>query len=151
MIDSENNQLGIVPIEDALKMSYEQEFDLVEISPKSKPPVCKLLDFGKYLYEKQKKERQAKKKQKQVLLKELKLRPLTEPHDVEFKVNHARKFLEEGNKVKFTVRFKGREIVHKELAAEKLIQIAELLADISEFESKPVMQGKIMQMVLTKK
>lgn len=151
VIDNENKQIGIMSPAEALKLAYEKELDLVEVVPTSSPPVCKILDFGKFLYEKQKKEKIAKKKQKQVQIKELKLRPLTESHDIEFKLKHARQFLEEGDKVKFSVKFKGRELAHQNLATDKLLAIAERLSDIAVIESKPTVQAKIMSMMLVRK
>ena len=125
--------------------------DLVEISPTATPPVCRIMDYGKYLYEKQKKEKITKKKQKTIQIKELKIRPSTDMHDIEYKIKHAREFLEEGNKVKFTVKFKGRELMYQDLAKDKLTLIIEKLNDIAIVEVQPTVQGKIMYMIVAKK
>jgi translation initiation factor IF-3 len=151
LIDNENNQLGIVSVSEGLKLAQEAGLDLVEISPTAKPPVCKILDIGKFLYEKQKKEKVAKKKQKKILVKELKLRPLTDVHDINFKVKHAKEFLAEENKVKFTIRFRGREMAHQELGYNKLLEIAEMLSGEGVIESKPSIQGRIMTMIMIPK
>lgn len=151
LIDNENNQLGIVDIKKGWELANETGLDLVEISPKANPPVCKILDIGKFLYEKQKKEKQAKKKQKKIQVKELKLRPLTDVHDINFKVKHAKEFLAEENKVKFSIRFKGREMTHQELGENKLLEIAEELKDIGVIEMKPTTQGRIMTMIIVPK
>lgn len=151
LIDENNNQIGLVNLDEGLRLAQEAGLDLVEISPKAKPPVCKILDIGKFLYEKQKKEKLAKKKQKKIQVKELKLRPLTDVHDINFKVKHAKEFLAEENKVKFSIRFRGREMAHQELGEQKLLEIAEMLKNEGEIESKPSIQGRIMTMIMIPK
>jgi len=123
--------------------------DLVEVAPDAKPPVCKVIDFGKYMYEKKKKEKEAKKKQHTVQVKELRFRPNTDDHDLEFKTRHAREFLEGGDKVKATVQFRGRDMLYTERGKELLLDLAEELDDISEIESKPNMEGRRMIMMLS--
>jgi len=122
--------------------------DLVEVAPNANPPVCKVLDFGKYMYKKKKKEKEAKKKQHTVQVKELRFRPNTDDHDLEFKTRHAREFLEDGDKVKATVQFRGRDMLYTERGEELLQDLAEELSDISEIESKPNMEGRRMIMML---
>ncbi len=140
-----------MPVSKALSLAKEKMLDLVEISPTATPPVCRIMDYGKYLYEKQKKEKITKKKQKTIQIKELKIRPSTDMHDIEYKIKHAREFLEEGNKVKFTVKFKGRELMYQDLAKDKLTLIIEKLNDIAIVEVQPTVQGKIMYMIVAKK
>lgn len=123
--------------------------DLVEVAPDAKPPVCKVIDFGKYMYEKKKKEKEAKKKQHTMQVKELRFRPNTDDHDLEFKTRHARGFLEDGDKVKATVQFRGRDMLYTEKGEELLINLAEELNDVSEIENKPTMEGRRMIMILT--
>ncbi len=122
--------------------------DLVEVAPDADPPVCKVLDFGKYMYKKKKKEKEAKKKQHTVQVKELRFRPNTDDHDLEFKTRHAREFLEDGDKVKATVQFRGRDMLYTERGEELLQDLAEELSDISEIESEPNMEGRRMIMML---
>jgi translation initiation factor IF-3 len=121
----------------------------VEIAPDAKPPVCKIIDFGKFMYEKKKKEKEAKKKQHTMQVKELRFRPNTDDHDLEFKTRHARGFLDDGDKVKATVQFRGRDMLYTEKGEELLNNLAEELNDISEVESKPTMEGRRMIMILT--
>lgn len=123
--------------------------DLVEVAPDAKPPVCKVIDFGKFMYEKKKKEKEAKKKQHTMQVKELRFRPNTDDHDLEFKTRHARGFLEDGDKVKATVQFRGRDMLYTEKGEELLFNLAEELNDIAEIESKPTMEGRRMIMILT--
>ncbi|HOK40531.1 MAG TPA: translation initiation factor IF-3 [bacterium] len=151
VISENNEQIGILPVSKALSLAKEKMLDLVEISPTATPPVCRIMDYGKYLYEKQKKEKITKKKQKTIQIKELKIRPSTDMHDIEYKIKHAREFLEEGNKVKFTVKFKGRELMYQDLAKDKLTLIIEKLNDIAIVEVQPTVQGKIMYMIVAKK
>ena len=145
----DNVNVGIYPIEEAREMADDQELDLVEISPKANPPVCKVIDFGKYMYEKKKKEKEAKKKQHTVQVKELRFRPNTDDHDLEFKTRHAREFLEGGDKVKATVQFRGRDMLYTEQGEELLKGLAEELDDVSKIESKPTMEGRRMIMILS--
>ena len=122
--------------------------DLVEIAPNANPPVCKVIDFGKYMYEKKKKEKEAKKKQHTIQIKELRFRPNTDDHDLEFKTRHAREFLNDGDKVKATVQFRGRDMLYTEKGTQLLTRFAESLEDISKVENKPTMEGRRMTMIL---
>lgn len=137
-----------MPIQKALQIAREAELDLVEVSPTSDPPVCRVLDFGKFLYEKTKKEREAKKAQTKIEVKEIRLRPKTNPHHRGFKTRDARRWLLEGNKVKVTIRFRGREITYPEIALEDLKEIAEELVDVAIIEQSPNIEGRTMGMVL---
>lgn len=141
--------VGVVPIREALAAADEAGLDLVEISPNAEPPVCKILDYGKYKYEQQKKANEARKKQKVIEVKELKLRPMIEDHDYQVKLRAARKFLEEGDKVKFTLRYRGRELSHQELGLKVLVRMKEDLADLSKVEQEPKMEGRQMIMMLS--
>jgi translation initiation factor IF-3 len=123
--------------------------DLVEVAPNAKPPVCKVIDFGKFMYEKKKKEKEAKKKQHTIQVKELRFRPTTDDHDLEFKTRHAREFLEGGDKVKATVQFRGRDMLYTEQGEELLKNLAEELSDVSKIESNPTMEGRRMIMILS--
>lgn len=138
----------MVGIEEALDIAFSRDLDLVEVAPKANPPVCKVLDFGKYMYEKKKKAKEAKKKQHTVKVKELRFRPGTEEHDLKFKTRHARGFLEDGNKVKATVQFRGRDMLYTDRGEELLYDLAEELDDVGEIESKPNMEGRRMIMML---
>lgn len=140
--------VGVVGIREALSAAEEAGLDLVEISPNADPPVCKILDHGKYKYELQKKANEARKKQKVIEVKELKLRPMIEDHDYQVKLRAARKFLEEGDRVKFTLRFRGRELSHQELGLAVLKRMKEDLADLSKVEQEPRMEGRQMVMML---
>ena len=148
LIGADGQHIGIMPIQDALRLAREQERDLVEVSPQADPPVCRIMDYGKFLYEQQKKEREAKKAQKIIEVKEIRLRPKTDPHHRGFKVRAARKWLEQGMKVRVRIRFRGREITHPEIAKQDLVEIAEELTDIAVVESQPNMEEKTMLMVL---
>ena len=148
MIDQENNQVGIVRTVEALGMAREAELDLVEVSANSKPPVCRLMDYGKWKYDQKKKEHKAKVKQHNVVLKEVRLRPKIDQHDKDTKVNNARKFLEKGNKVQFTMMFRGREMMHLDMANEMFDSIVKELADCSKVDSLPKRAGRRMNMVL---
>ena len=148
VIDEEGNQLGIMTPGDALRIAQEKSLDLVEVAPLAKPPVCRLMDFGKYQYERAKRERQARKAQKQIDIKEVRLRPKTGEHDTDVRLRQARRFLESGAKVKVRVRFRGREIVHPEVAREILSEFAQELVDIGEIEMHPNMEGPSLLMVL---
>lgn len=148
VIDNDGKQLGIMKPSAALQLAEEQNLDLVEVAPNAKPPVCRLMDFGKYQYEQAKRDRQARKAQKQVEVKEVRLRPKTGEHDTEVRLRQARKFLESGAKVKVRVRFRGREIRHPEVAIEILDEFAERLADVGEVEIKPNLEGRSLLMIL---
>jgi translation initiation factor IF-3 len=138
----------IVSIERALEIAESFNLDLVEVAPQARPPVCKVIDFGKFMYEKKKKEKEAKKKQHTIQVKELRFRPTTDDHDLEFKTRHAREFLEGGDKVKATVQFRGRDMLYTEQGEKLLVELAESLSDVSKIESKPTMEGRRMIMIL---
>lgn len=140
--------LGILDTSEAQRIARESGLDLVEVNPKSYPPVCKIMDFGKYKYDEKKKQAEAKKKQVVIGLKEIKLRPKTDEHDLEFKLKHVRRFLEEGNKVKITCRFRGREITHPEAAQKQLDVIAEHTKDVGIIETSSRMEGRNMMIIL---
>jgi len=143
-----NENLGIVSLREALNIAAERGLDLVEVSPNADPPVCRVMDFSKFLYERSKKEREARKSQKQIEVKEIRLRPKTNDHHMGFKVRDARKWLEDGMKVKVRIRFKGREITYPELARDQLMEVAQELQDVAIIEQAPNMDGKTMLMVL---
>ena len=148
VIGSAGDQLGIMAVEEALARAESEGLDLVEVAPTARPPVVRIMDYGKYKYEEARKARQARKKQHQIQVKEVKLRPGIEPHDLEFKVRHARRFLEEGNKVKVTMMFRGRQAAHPELGQEVLVKVAEVVQDIGKIESAPMMEARTMIMIL---
>lgn len=149
LIDEEGNQLGILPIQDALRLAYERNLDLVEVAPNAVPPVCRLLDYGKYQYEKQKKDREARKAQKIIEIKEIRLRPRTGEHDLDTKVRQALSFLDEGSKVKVAVRFRGREITHPEIARDQLAEFSEKVGGAAVIETQPLMEGRNLFMLLS--
>jgi translation initiation factor IF-3 len=148
VIGSDGENLGILNTNEAISMAKEQGLDLIEISANAKPPVCKIIDMGKFKYDAQKKANVAKKKQKIVALKEIKMRPVTETHDYEFKVKNAKKFIGKGDKVKFTIRFKGRELQHSHLGRELMDKIKIDMQDIGKVELHPKFDGKQMIMVI---
>ncbi|NMB54890.1 MAG: translation initiation factor IF-3 [Leptolinea sp.] len=148
LIGADGENAGVVSIEQALRMAREAELDLVEVSGNASPPVCRIMDFGKFLYERTKKEREAKKSQTKIEVKEIRLRPKTNEHHRSFKTRDARRWLNDGMKVRVTVRFRGREITYPELALEDLREIAAELADISTVEQVPAIEGRVMTMVL---
>ena len=148
VISSDKKHLGTFPIKEAVEMARQEGLDLIEISPNANPPVCKITDIGKYRYDLQKKTNKAKKKQKIVNLKEIKLRPVTEVHDYNFKIKNAKKFLEKGDKVKFTVKFKGREMQHTNLGKDLMNKIIEETKDIAKVESQPKFEGRQMVMII---
>ena len=148
VIGSDGQNLGILNTNEAISKAKNQGLDLIEISPKANPPVCKIMDMGKYKYDAQKKANLAKKKQKIISLKEIKMRPVTETHDYEFKVKNAKKFISKGDKVKFTIRFKGRELQHSHLGNELMGKIKEDMKDIGRVELQPKFDGKQMIMVI---
>ena len=149
--DAQGEQLGIMSTRDALRKAEEAHLDLVEVAPKAKPPVCRIMDFGKYRYEQQKREKEAKKKQKVISVKEVKLRPGIETHDFNFKVKNAMRFIAEGNKVKATIMFRGRELSHPELGREILQRVAAQLKDLVSIERDAKLEGKNMIMILAPK
>ena len=148
VIGSDGDNIGIINTNEAISMAKEQGLDLIEIAPNAKPPVCKIIDIGKFKYDAQKKANVAKKKQKIILLKEIKMRPVTEIHDYDFKVKNAKKFIEKGDKVKFTIRFKGRELQHSHLGRELMDKIKVDMQDIGKVELHPKFDGKQMIMVI---
>ncbi len=151
LIDDEGEQKGIVPTIEALKMARERELDLVEVAPTANPPVCKILDYGKYRFELEKKLRDSKKKQKLLKLKEIRMQPKIGVGDLDFKSKHVQEFLAEGNKVKVTVRFRGRELAHTELGLEVLNEVLKRLGDEYVVEKQPAMEGRFMSMILNPK
>jgi translation initiation factor IF-3 len=151
VINADGEQLGVISTDDARRIAKEQDLDLVEVNPKARPPVCKIMDYGRFKYEEKKKQNEAKKRQSQVELKEIKLRPKTDDHDIAFKVKHVRRFLEEGNKVKLTVRFRGREITHPETAKRQIDVIIDEVEDICIVESAGRMEGRTMTAILAPK
>ena len=148
VIDSDGENLGILNLQEAIIKAKEANLDLIEIAPNAKPPVCKIMDMGKYKYDQQKKLNQAKKKQKKIELKEIKLRPVTEVHDYTFKIKNAQKFLSKGDKVKFTIRFKGREMQHSKLGNDLMEKIKQDMQSIGKVELQPKLDGRQMIMVI---
>jgi translation initiation factor IF-3 len=151
VIDANGEMLGVLATHEALRRAQEQGLDLVEVNPKAEPPVCKILDFGKYKYEEKKKAGEAKRKQTVVEIKEIKLRPKTDDHDIAFKTKAARRFLEAGHKVKFTVRFRGREITHPEKAQEQLTLLIQGTEDLANVETRPMMEARAMTVLVAPK
>ncbi len=145
---AEEGQIGIMDIDSALKMAEERDLDLVEISPQAEPPVCKIMDYTKYKFEEGKKERKARKQQTTLTIKEIRMRPMIDTHDYDFKKRNARKFIDQGDKVKVTIRFRGREFSRQDLGASVLNRLASELTDIAIVESQPKMDGRQMVMVL---
>jgi translation initiation factor IF-3 len=148
LVDEEGKQLGIYPVREAQQIADERGVDLVEVAPNANPPVCRLMDYGKFLYERTKKEREARRTQKLTEIKEVRLRPKIGEHDVDFKVRRMRTFLASGAKVKVRVRFRGREITHPEVARDLLLRVAESVADAAVVEQQPQMEGNTMLMLL---
>ena len=148
VIGSNGNNLGTLPLNKAIEIAKDEGLDLIEIAPNANPPVCKIMDIGKYKYDLQKKANIAKKKQKTVSLKEIKLRPGTDVHDYNFKIKNARKFITKGDKVKFTVKFKGREMQHTQLGKDLMNKIIEETKDIGKIESHPKFEGREMVMII---
>lgn len=148
MIGPTGENVGVVPIQKALQIAREADLDLVEVAPDREPPVCRVLDFGKFLYERTKKEREARKAQTKIEVKEIRLRPKTTSAHRDFKVDDARRWLKQGNKVRVTVRFRGREIDYPDIALEDLREIAESLTDMATIESPPALEGRAMSMIL---
>ncbi len=148
LIDDAGTNLGVVPTDEARRIAQDAELDLVEVAPNADPPVCRVMDFSKFVYEKKKKEREARKSQTKIEIKEIRLRPKTTEHHRSFKVRDARKWLNQGKKVKVRIRFRGREIHYPEIALNDLREIAEELSDVSVIEQQPSMEGRTMLMVL---
>jgi translation initiation factor IF-3 len=148
LIDDEGNQKGIIPILDAIKMAKDANLDLVEIAPQASPPVCKILNYGKFKFDQEKKVRDSKKKQKLQKMKEIRMQPKIDDHDLDFKSKHVLDFLNEGNKVKVTIRFRGRELAHTELGLDVLKQVLDRLNSEYVLEKPPLMEGRFMSMML---
>ena len=151
LIGEDGEQLGIMSAREAMKIAQEAELDLVKIAPAAKPPVCKIIDYGKYKYEQARKEKEAKKKQKTVEVKEVRLSPNIDTNDLNTKINNAKKFISKGNKVKVTLRFRGREMAHVQQSKHILDDFAETLADVAVVEKPAKMEGRAMSMVLAEK
>ncbi|NLE46661.1 MAG: translation initiation factor IF-3 [Chloroflexi bacterium] len=148
LIDADGKHVGVVPIAEAIAAANSAELDLVEVSPSADPPVCRIMDYGKFLYEQAKRDREARKAQKQIEIKEIRLRPKTTDHHRMFKMRDARRWLEDGMKVKVRIRFRGRELTYPEIAREQMEEIANELADVAILEQSPNMEGRTMLMVL---
>lgn len=148
LIGATGENVGVVAVREALRMAREAELDLVEVAPNSNPPVCRIMDFGKFLYEREKKEREARRAQTKIEVKEIRLRPKTTDHHRDFKVDDARRWLEHSMKVRVTIRFRGREITYPEIALEDLREIAQSLSDVSIIEQPPAIEGRGMSMLL---
>jgi len=151
VIGAGGEPLGIMPASKALELAEQQQLDLVEVSPTAAPPVCRIMDYGKFKYQQSKKQQEAKKKQVHVEVKEIKLRPKTDDHDLMFKVKHVRRFLEEGNKAKITLVFRGREITHMDLGRAVIQRFAAELEDVAVIESQPRVDGRNMFMIVAPK
>src|ERR1700761_534418 len=148
LIDEQGNQVGVVPTHEALQMARDRGLDLMEVSPNAQPPVCKICDYGKFKYEKKKKDHQAKKKQTVIKVKEIQLRPQTEEHDLDYKFKNVRQFLEDGDKAKITIMFRGREITYVDQGFKIMKQLIDLIKDVGTVESPPKIEGKKLIMVL---
>jgi len=149
LVDSEGEQVGIMPTAQAMEVADEQGLDLVEVSPEADPPVCRIMDYGKYKFKQRTRKRQAKKHQRVVVLKEIRLRPKIENHDFQFKVDHIRKFLNHGDRVRVTVQFRGREMAHPELGNNLLARVAEELGDVANIDHVPKREGRVLFMMLS--
>jgi len=151
LVGIDGDQLGIVSLEEALEKAEDEGFDLVEVAPQAEPPVCKILDFGKFKYDQQKRERESKKKQHVIANKEVRMRPGIGDHDLETKINHAIKFLQEGSRLKISVRFRGRELSRLDLGTTLLDRVVEMLADYAEIDKSPMVEGRNMIVYLVPK
>jgi translation initiation factor IF-3 len=151
VVSETSEQLGVMPTQQALDLARQRELDLVEVAPDAAPPVCRIMDFGKYKYTQSRRQKEARKKQTVVLVKEVKMGPKTEKHDFDFKVKHVRRFLEEGHKAKVTVRFKGREMAHTELGWKMLQKMVEAVNDLANVENNPRMEGRMLHIMLSPK
>ncbi|WP_211661985.1 translation initiation factor IF-3 [Neomoorella glycerini] len=151
LVGVDGQQLGIMPTRDALRIAQEQGLDLVEVAPTARPPVCRIMDFGKYKYEQSKREREARKKQRIINIKEVKLRPNIEEHDFQVKARNAIRFLGDGDKVKVTIMFRGREIAHTDLGLKLCQRLADQVADLASIEKPPKVEGRNMVMILAPK
>jgi translation initiation factor IF-3 len=148
LIDADGTHVGVVSLSEALAIAQDRELDLVEVSPAAAPPVARVMNYGKFMYQQAKRERESRKAQKQIEVKEIRLRPKTTDHHRSFKIRDARRWLEEGKKVKVRIRFRGREVTYPEIAVEQLMEIAEELSDVAAIEQKPDREGRTMLMVL---
>lgn len=151
MVDEDGKQLGVLTLDEALEIAYRKKLDLVEVAPNARPKVCRIMDFGKYKFELTKKEKEAKKKQKVINIKEIRLSPTIEEHDLKVKANNALRFLKSGDKVKVTIRFRGREMAHMEIGKKVMQDFTNLLADTCQIEKRPKTEGRNMIMVLAPK
>ena len=151
LVDEDGEQVGVVSTEDALQRAGNAGLDLVEVSPNAEPPVCKIIDYGKLKYQEQKKKNEARKKQKTIDVKEIKLRPNIDTHDYDVKMRNARRFIDDGDKVKVTLRFRGREMAHQDLGAQVLQRVRDELDEIAKVEQMPKMEGRQMVMVMSPK
>ena len=151
VVSAEGEQLGILPIAQALDLARQRDMDLVEVAGEAVPPVCRIMDFGKYKYLQARRQKDARKKQTVIQVKEVKLGPKTDVHDFDFKAKHVRRFIEEGNKAKVTVRFKGREMAHTDLGWKMLNRMTEIMHDIAVIENHPRMEGRMLSMILSPK
>ena len=149
LISADGRQAGVVSTDQAMELARENGLDLVEVSPMARPPVCKILDYGKYKFEQEKRIKESKRKQKLGKLKEIRMQPKIETHDLQFKARQVRQFLEEGNKVKVTIRFRGRELAHTEIGRDVLGRILKILVDAAVLERRPQMEGRFMSMFLS--
>lgn len=151
LVDVDGTMVGVVPVKEAQKLANSRNLDLVKVAPKANPPVCRVMDYGKYMFEQAKREKEAKKKQKTINIKEVWMKPKIEEHDFSFKARNAEKFLKDGNKVKVGIRFRGREMHYTVLGKEVLVKFAEKLSDTGEIERPPRMEGRNMIMILNPK
>jgi translation initiation factor IF-3 len=151
VVSADGEQLGILPTSEALRIAQERELDLVEVAPEAAPPVCRIMDFGKFKYQQSRRAKDARKKQTIIQVKEVKMGPKTDEHDFQFKARHVRRFLEDGNKAKVTIRFRGREMAHTELGRKLLDRMSHDLVDIATIESYPKLEGRNLVMILTPK
>jgi translation initiation factor IF-3 len=151
VVSETGEQLGVMPTQQALELSRQRELDLVEVAPDATPPVCRIMDFGKYKYTQARRQKEARKKQTVIHVKEVKMGPKTEKHDFEFKLKHVRRFLEDGHKAKVTVRFKGREMAHTELGWKMLQKMVDAVNDIANVENNPRMEGRMLHIMLSPK
>ena len=151
VVSPEGEQLGVLPLSQALEQAQQRGLDLVEVAPEANPPVCRIMDFGKYKYLQARRQKEARKKQTIILVKEVKMGPKTDVHDFDFKAKHVRRFLEDGHKAKVTVRFKGREMAHTELGWKLLNRMAETVADLAVIEHHPRLEGRMLTMILSAK
>lgn len=151
VIDPDGNQVGVLPVKEAIKIAEERGLDLVEVAPNSQPPVCRIMNYGKYKYQQSKRTQEARKHQTVIHIKEVKVRPRTEEHDFQFKLRHVKRFLDEGNKVKISILFRGREIAHPEFGKELLNRFVEGVKDVTVIEQSPRLEGRNMVMILAPK